>query len=106
MTDIRHTAIVMDKHRMKMIKWDKNPNVKLRRQYKDFITLEGHENCFEKIWHDLHPNEVKHKKAEEVVKEVKDQDSVVSDPSPAKIKDTPARTRENSIRSKEGPSRK
>ena len=102
MTDIRHTAIVMDKHRLKMIKWDKNPNVKLRRQYKDFITLEGHENCFEKIWTDLHPHDVKTKKKEEIVN---DQDSVVSgDPAPSKTLSSPqARTRENSVKSKESP---
>ena len=40
-----------------MYKFDKNPNVKLRRQYKDFITIEGTELCMERAWQEANPEE-------------------------------------------------
>ena len=55
--DIKHTQITLVNQKLKMIKFDKNPNVKLRRQYKDYITIEGTEVCFEKIWQELNPEE-------------------------------------------------
>ena len=47
-----------------MIKFDKNPNIKNRRVYKDFITIEVTELCFDKIWLDLHPDDVRIKMKE------------------------------------------
>jgi hypothetical protein len=57
-SDTRHVQLMMVDGRLKVVKHDKNPNIKLRRQYKDFFTIEGEEKAMEKLWYEMHPEEI------------------------------------------------
>ena len=69
LVEVKHTQITMVNGKLKMLKFDKNPNIKNRRVYKDFITIEATELCFEKIWADNHPDEVRGSKVKDGSKE-------------------------------------